>query len=178
MRGVPLKYIVLPSADYRAAFLKMAYDYRDTWDRRYYKDVIKAGFDFNDYVSLLHRNSLGVDLEKGLLPYTTYWLVDDKKDTIYGVSRLRHMLNKSSTKEGGHIGYDVPPSLRGTGNATELLRQTIRKARAMGIARLLLTCDSDNAASARVIEKNGGVLENKIVSDYTKKIVSRYWIYC
>ena len=173
-----MKHIILPSAAYRTAFYKMAYDYRETFDQRYYKEIIKDGFDFEDYVILLHRNSQGIHLEEGLVPFTTYWLIDDRKDTIYGVSRLRHKLNDVSRKEGGHIGYDVPPSLRGCGNATELLRQTIAKAKAKGIMRVLMTCDSDNSASARVIEKNGGVLESQTVSDYTRKVVNRYWINC
>jgi len=154
----------------------MAYDYRESGDRRYYREIIKDNFDYGDYVTKLHRNSLGIGLDEGLTPYTTYWLMDVKKDTIYGVSRLRHSLNAISQKEGGHIGYDVPPSLRNAGYATELLGQTIAKARAMGIRRLLLTCDSDNRESARVIEKNGGVLENQIVSDITRKLINRYWI--
>ena len=156
----------------------MAYDYRESEDRRYYKEILKDGFDFEDYVTRLHRNSLGIRLEEGMPPFTTYWLMDEKKDTIYGVSRLRHKLTSVSQKEGGHIGYDVPPSLRGAGNATELLRQTVLKAKAIGLHRVLLTCDADNRASARVIEKNGGAMENQIISDYTKKIVNRYWIYC
>ncbi|MCL2060085.1 MAG: GNAT family N-acetyltransferase [Oscillospiraceae bacterium] len=173
-----MKSIVLPSVEYRTAFYKMAYDYREIGDRRYYKDIVRDGFDFEVYVTLLHRYSLGINLEEGLVPYTTYWLVDGGKDTIFGVSRLRHKLNKVSVKEGGHIGYDVPPSHRGSGNATELLRQTLLKARAMGMLRVLLTCDAENRASARVIEKNGGALENQVISDYTRKIVNRYWIYC
>ena len=173
-----MKQIVLPSAALRTAFYKMALDYRESGDRRYYRDVVADGFDFEAYVTLLHRHALGISLEEGLVPYTTYWLMDEGKGTIFGVSRLRHKLNKVSQKEGGHIGYDVPPSWRGEGNATELLRQTLLKARAMGLFRVLLTCDEENRASARVIEKNGGVLENRIVSDYTKKIVCRYWINC
>ena len=156
----------------------MAYEYRESADRRYYNDIVEDGFSFDGYVTLLHRYSLGIGIEEGLVPYTTYWLVDEKRDTIYGVSRLRHRLNTASNKEGGHIGYDVPPPRRNAGNATELLRLTVRKAKAMGIARVLVTCDADNAASARVIEKNGGALENQIISDYTRKIVSRYWIDC
>jgi len=173
-----MKYIVSPSAGLRGPFYKMAYDYRDCGDRRYYKDVIGDGFDFGEYVSRLHDAALGVGLKKGLVPYDTYWLMDEKEDTIYGVSRLRHMLNPVSHKEGGHIGYDVPPSLRNAGNATELLRQTIIKARSKGIYRVLLTCDADNAASARVIEKNGGALENQVISSFTNKLVNRYWICC
>ena len=170
--------IVLPSAPLRTAFYTMALDYRGSADQRYYTDIIKRGFSFEEYLTRLHRYSLGIDIEEGLVPYTTFWLVDKKMDTIYGVSRLRHILNTASRKEGGHIGYDVPPSYRNAGYATELLGLTVRKARAMGIARVLVTCDANNVASSRVIIKNGGALENQVISDYTRKIVNRYWIEC
>ena len=41
---------------------------------------------------------------------------------------------------------------------------------------MLVTCDDDNLASARVIEKNNGELLNKVVSQISGKQVRRYWI--
>jgi len=173
-RGARLKRLVLPSVAYRTAFLKMAYEYRHRDDRRYYKDVSKRGFTLEAYVRRLEAHARGERLPEGLVPYTTFWLIDSGA-TIYGVSRLRHVLNEVSQKEGGHIGYDVPPSQRNQGNGTILLRETLKKAREMGFARVLVTCDTQNRASARVIEKNGGVLENQVLSDFTRRLVSRYW---
>ena len=45
-----------------------------------------------------------------------------------------------------------------------------------GIKRALLTCDKKNVASAKVIEKNGGVLESEGFSQEPGKVVRRYWI--
>lgn len=92
------------------------------------------------------------------------------------VSRLRHKLTKTLLKEGGHIGFDVPPSKRGNGYGTILLSLTLEKAKEKGINKVLLTCDKDNIASKRVIEKNGGILENIITSERTGKEVLRFWI--
>ena len=50
------------------------------------------------------------------------------------------------------------PSLRGRGIATEMLRQALPVARALGLREVLITCDDTNAASIRVMEKNAGVL--------------------
>lgn len=44
----------------------------------------------------------------------------------------------------------------------------------LGIKRVLMCCNRDNAASARTIVKNGGVLENEILEDGVP--VQRYWI--
>lgn len=49
---------------------------------------------------------------------------------------------------------------------------------ALGLSRVLITCDDDNYGSARVIEKNGGVLQDKITNkiDGVDVITRRYWI--
>jgi predicted acetyltransferase len=62
---------------------------------------------------------------------------------------------------GGHIGYDVRPSARRRGHATEMLRQALRVANELGIDPALITCDVDNVGSRTVIERNGGVLEDE-----------------
>jgi len=46
--------------------------------------------------------------------------------------------------------------------------------RALGLDRVLLTCDDDNIGSARTIEKNGGVLEEVLTTDLGA--TRRYWI--
>jgi len=58
----------------------------------------------------------------------------------------------------GHIGYTVVYWKSGRGYATEALRQLLPLAREVGLPFVTITCDTDNYASRRVIEKNGGVL--------------------
>jgi predicted acetyltransferase len=58
----------------------------------------------------------------------------------------------------GHIGYAVVPWKRGRGYASRALALLLPEARAEGLDFVELTCDVANAASRRVIEKNGGVL--------------------
>ena len=107
----------------------------------------------------------------GHLPATFYWVVDDADpDTYLGSIAVRHGLTPFLLEVGGHIGYSVRPSARRRGVATEALRQVLPHAAALGIDPALLTCDLDNVASARVIEANGGVLEDV---RGTKK---RYWV--
>ena len=64
--------------------------------------------------------------------------------------------NPMPRHEGGHIGYDVRPSERGKGCGTRLLRLTLQKARELGLDDVLITADEANAASWKVIERNGG----------------------
>lgn len=109
---------------------------------------------------------------EGWVPSTTSFLVDEGR--ILGVSNLRHWLTPHLLEHGGHVGYSVRPSERSRGHATRLLRDAARKARRLGIERLLVTCDADNVPSARVIEKCGGVLENEVPTDDAP--IRRHWI--
>jgi predicted acetyltransferase len=63
----------------------------------------------------------------------------------------------------GHIGFAVVPWKRGRGYATQALRVMLPEARGVGLGRLEITCDPDNAASRRVIETNGG----RLVGEFT-----------
>lgn len=45
----------------------------------------------------------------------------------------------------------------------------------MGIDRVLMCCDETNRASARTIEKNGGVLETTLAGP-DGNVVRHYWI--
>jgi len=46
--------------------------------------------------------------------------------------------------------------------------------KSLGIHRVLVTCDKNNHASARIIIKNGGVLENEVRDG--DEAIQRYWI--
>ena len=63
--------------------------------------------------------------------------------------------------------------MRRRGYATEILRQGLVVARALGIDDVLVTCDVDNSASAGVIEACGGEFESIAEGDGTPK--RRYW---
>ena len=95
----------------------------------------------------------------GYVPCTTLWWVAD--DGYLGRIAVRHRLTPELHERGGHIGYDVRPSARRRGHATAMLRAVLPVARDLGIERALVTCEVDNVASRRVIESNGGVLEDQ-----------------
>ena len=50
--------------------------------------------------------------------------------------------------------------------------------RALGLDRVLLTCDATNIGSRKVIEANGGVLENAILQPGHTEKTLRYWDRC
>jgi predicted acetyltransferase len=74
----------------------------------------------------------------------------------------------------GHIGYGIRPSGRRRGLATWALGRMLDQARRLGLARVLIVCEAGNLASAKTIERHGGVLED--VRDTGHGTVRRYWI--
>jgi predicted acetyltransferase len=53
---------------------------------------------------------------------------------------------------------------------------TLQKARERGLRRVLITCNTENTASARIIVACGGQFDGEALSPRTGKPVSRYWI--
>lgn len=104
-----------------------------------------------------------------------YWIVDDRE--VVGFLSFRHTLNDWLREAGGHIGYAVRPSRRRQGYASAALALALDRAREIGLERVFITCDDDNVASARTIERAGGVLQD--ISDQTERghaLLRRYWI--
>ena len=100
----------------------------------------------------------------------------DENDDVVGMIQLRLSLNDYLENYGGHIGYSVHPAHRGKGYATEMLRQVVKVARQHSLDRVLITCDQDNPASAKVIIKAGGRYEDSRLEPGAEQPTDRYWI--
>ena len=95
------------------------------------------------------------------VPSTTLWWVEG--DEYLGRLGIRHRLAPGQIGErNGHIGYDVRPSARRRGHAAAMLAAALPIAGSLGLPQVLITCDHDNEASRRTIERNGGVLHDKL----------------
>jgi predicted acetyltransferase len=136
----------------------------------------------DDWPAYVHRcaeEAAGRPVALDRVPQTVFILTrstpDGGRDAL-GVSKLRHYLTPTLEDIGGHIGYGIRPDERGKGYGTQILALTLPHARALGLARVLLTCDTDNIRSARVIMANGGVLTSEGHSPLRGARVSRYWI--
>lgn len=109
-------------------------------------------------------------------PQTTFGVFDDEK--LVGGFVLRHTLKGRLMNHGGNIGYFVRPSERNKGYGKILLNLALKKAREIGLEKVLVTCRNDNIGSTRVIESNGGKYENDYYDESLGKTYRRYWIEC
>lgn len=104
-----------------------------------------------------------------------YWMTDGPE--VVGFIALRHELNAFLADIGGHIGYSVRPSRRALGHASSAVALTLERARELGLDQVMLSCDDDNVASARVIEGAGGVLADvRDRAEHGHPLLRRYWI--
>lgn len=105
----------------------------------------------------------------GFVPSWTLWWAEG--DEYLGRIQMRHPLTEHLREVGGHIGYDVAPGHRRRGHATAMLSAMLPVVAVhYPVERVLLTCDTDNVASRKVIEANGGELEDE------RHGKLRYWV--
>ena len=167
--------LMKPSIAFESEFLSMTEEFQAAGYERSQRDFDLIRNDFPAYIRRLDEASRDIGLKPGHVPSTTFWLVANSIQII-GESRLRHWLTTALEHEGGHIGYAIRPSERRKGYGTCILASTLEKARDLGLNRVLLTCDTDNIGSARIIERNGGKLASRGISNSSGKPISRYWI--
>jgi predicted acetyltransferase len=166
--------LIQPNSTLREEFLAFRSEFSPSDDVPGLASMSTGDFEADVRNALNHAK--GVGLRAGWVPAHTFWMVRNKTK-IVGVVQIRHSLTPFLEKEGGNIGYSVRPSERGKGYATRMLAMALDEARYLGLKRVLITCDQRNVASARVIQKNGGRLENEIVSRLpNRKLTQRYWI--
>ena len=112
--------------------------------------------------------------QEGLVPDSTFFCFDGKRNLMVGAVNIRHNLNDYLLKYGGHIGDGIRPSERRKGYATEMIQLALEECRKLGLTRVLMTCDKNNIGSAKSIIRNGGILENEVLEEGSIK--QRYWI--
>ncbi|MCE5235258.1 MAG: GNAT family N-acetyltransferase [Clostridiaceae bacterium] len=130
-----------------------------------------------DIFERINDYRFGVNLPLGYVSATYLWLVDD--GNFIGEISIRHSLTDALLRYGGNIGYGVRFSEWNRGAGTKMLSLALAYAKKeLGLKKVLITCDDDNIGSARVIEKNGGVLENRVKNtiDGAEVMMRRYWI--
>ena len=134
----------------------------------------RAEISFDDFLKRMRERETDKVREKGLVPATLYFLVDEK-NKICGALDIRHELNEYLEKFGGHIGYGIAPSERKKGYGKIQLKLGLEKAKKIGLKKVLITCDDNNVSSARTIEACGGIYNNTL-ADAEANRIKRYFV--
>ena len=120
--------------DLAAAYLAMVDEFEAAGEGYGWNDAELAHRDFAAFVDDLRNESLGIGLPPGIVPQTTYVLVD-REGRALGEIRLRPHLTPPFEQHNGHIGYigyigyNVRPGQRGKGYATRMLALALDQAR-------------------------------------------------
>lgn len=163
--------LVKPSLVYKDSFLEALKEFQ-TEGKNIYLHTTEPIEDFDTLLLKIKEKEEGINLPEGWVPQTELWLVENGK--FIGWVKIRYQLSENLLKQGGHIGYAIRPSKWKMGYGSDILKLALPVAKGLGIKKALLTCDDDNLGSIKIIEKNGGVLENTII--YEGKLKRRYWI--
>jgi predicted acetyltransferase len=131
------------------------------------------GDDFSKWVELMAERRAGKNVSPGWVAATFELAVVGTG--IAGRLSVRHALNDFLLQQGGHIGYCVLPAFRGRGIGKRMLQRGLQLTAALGIERVLVTCDEGNAASRRIIEGAGGIYESSHAGAGVQAPIRRYW---
>ena len=166
---------MLKLVKYSAEFTTQLIDMMDEWTATN-ETIVPWAICRCDYHNTdQYMESLGENaVPEGFVPDSTFFCLDTERNIFVGAVNIRHYLNDKLRFSGGHIGDGIRPSERGKGLGTEMIALALEECRKLGISEVLMCCKKTNLASARTIEKNGGVLENEVLDDGVS--VLRYWI--
>jgi tagatose 1,6-diphosphate aldolase len=112
-----------------------------------------------DFINLAPNGRQPPDLLLGWVPSYQFWMLwhdGTAGPRVAGTVTLRVGNSADIVRHLGHVGYHVYPPARGHRFAARATRLILPLARQHAIDPLWITCNPDNLASRRTIERTGG----------------------
>jgi predicted acetyltransferase len=171
-----MPHLTLPAALFRGSYMAAAEEFVP--EGRFMFQALgipaEAPDAFDQVLARLAAAREGRIRAEGVVPATDLWLVEGTE--FLGQVSIRHTLTPRLERIGGHIGYAIRPSARRRGYGRLILRLALPEAFRLGINPALVTCDATNAASRKIIEANGGKLQDQIDQGDGLPPVLRFWV--
>lgn len=114
-----------------------------------------------NYLERLSQLEQGIG-NHGVATYT-FWIIKNTQIIGTGTIRINPEKNQEIARYHGHIGYNIHPRVRGRGYGTSCCHLLLKECQALGLTNVMICCDEQNIASARVIEHNYGQLKEVVV---------------
>ena len=171
--------LIRPHADYKDSYLEALAEYHEE-GRYMYQNITSLSLDFDSFIKELRS-------EKGYphqpyqdwvepVPETVVWLVKDEK--YIGTVDIRHRLNWHLEKWGGHIHFNIRPSMRGMGFGTKMLKKAIPIINYIGIDKALITINPEDKAAITIVEGLGAEFEDETCATDKFPEMRLYWLDC
>ena len=164
-----------PNMDYKKAYINFVKEVRNYGEIEF-NPIFEISYlenHFEEFISYLGYISKHPK-DEIIIPMKTYWAVEDGK--VVGKSTLKINSHEKLFQYIGNVGYIVAPSERKKGVGSEILRLMKEKAKNLGYEEVILTCNRENTASQKIIEKNGGIFIDEIYWREKKMVNLRYRI--
>ena len=143
-----------------------------TYVQEYYKRYPKTYLRLGYYNALNERNEyIKKTIEKyAILPREVkYFLIDDSNpNCIIGYCEINEVGEEFlDCVMIGDIVYEIAPNKRQQGYGNKILELILQEWKKQGRRRIAyVSCESENIASKKIIEANGGVFEQKFFDDF------------
>jgi predicted acetyltransferase len=113
---------------------------------------------FNGEIRIKLSAVYGVNKEKDFVPRYVFDIILEKSNENMGFIVLRAGLTDNLLIRGGHIGYEIKENYRGNNYISKALKLLKPFLKEIHFDKILITCDEDNIASRKSIEKIKGKL--------------------
>lgn len=171
--------LIRPSSEFKEDYLAALGEYHAE-GRYLHQNIASISANFDNFIKQLRA-------EKGYphqpyqdwvepVPETVVWLVKD--DQYIGTVDIRHRLNWHLEKWGGHVHFNIRPSMRGKGYGIKILKKAMPIINYLGIERALVTVKPEDKAAIKIIEACGGVFEDETCATDKFPAMRRYWLDC
>lgn len=113
--------------------------------------------DYEEFLIGIGKEECLIRATSKTIPTSSYLLVEN--DEIVGHIFIHHFIDLEVLRDyEGHIGYGIRPNKRNRGYGTKMLTLALEKCKDLSLNEIFISCEKENISSARVIEKNNGLL--------------------